>query len=245
MIPSRVFATFLLIALLPQTAHSTNPWSYEGNASPEHWGELSREFQTCATGKNQSPVNITQVTHGQLPALGMNFQLNTETIINNGHTIQINLEEGDNFILDEDQFNLTQFHFHSPSENQIAGKSFPLEAHFVHTDGHGGIAVVAVMFEEGDASPVLDQLIAVIPEQLNQAKVIEQPIDVSSLFPDSKNYYRFSGSLTTPPCTEGVIWLILKQPVSLSASQLKLFQQALRHANNRPVQPLNGRLIVE
>ncbi|RRZ96734.1 carbonic anhydrase family protein [Erwinia sp. 198] len=236
---------FSCLAALPVMAKPAIHWSYEGQGSPEHWAELGDAFQTCKTGQYQSPVDITQVIDGKLPPLGMNFHTDTKTIVNNGHTIQVTVKDSDDFQLDNDAFVLKQFHFHAPSENHLFGKSFPLEAHFVHANQQGELAVLAVMFETGAENSALKPLLASLPAQQNQVDTMKQSMDLATLFPVEKHYYRFSGSLTTPPCTEGVRWLILKQPVTLSPAQLAVFEHALEHANNRPLQPLHGRIIVE
>lgn len=234
-----------LAVILPSSAATLPHWAYEGKGSPEHWGDLSNEFQTCKTGQSQSPINIEHVIDGKLPPLGLNFHTDTESIVNNGHTIMVTVTDSDDFMLDGQRFELKQFHFHTPSENHIAGKSFPLEAHFVHANKAGELAVVVVMFETGAESQALKPLIAAIPARRDREEKMQQSVDLSRLFPADEHYYRFSGSLTTPPCTEGVRWLVMKNPVTLSEQQLEQFQKALRHANNRPLQPRHGRVIVE
>lgn len=232
-------------ATLSVQAASPVHWSYEGRESPEHWADLGEAFQTCKTGQYQSPIDIRQVIDGKLPPLDINFRTDTRTIVNNGHTIQIAVTDSDDFPLDNDSFVLKQFHFHTPSENHLFGRAFPLEAHFVHANKQGELAVLAVMFETGAENSALTPLINAFPAEEDRVEIMKQNLDLAALFPAQKHYYRFSGSLTTPPCTEGVRWLIMKQPVTLSASQLKAFQQALKHTNNRPLQPLHGRIIVE
>ncbi|MEI2265317.1 carbonic anhydrase [Erwinia sp. CGal63] len=233
------------LTALPVWAKPAIHWAYEGQGSPEHWGELGDEFQICKKGQYQSPIDINQVIDGKLPPLGMNFHTDTQTIVNNGHTVQVTVKDSDDFRLDNDVFVLKQFHFHAPSENHLFGKAFPLEAHFVHANKKGELAVLAVMFEVGAENSALKPLLAALPSEVDRVEVMKQRMDLAALFPTVKHYYRFSGSLTTPPCTEGVRWLILKQPVTLSAAQLAKFEHALKHANNRPLQPLNGRIIVE
>lgn len=242
----KTLAVVLSLAMvLPATASTHPRWSYEGEASPEHWGELGNEFLTCKTGMYQSPIDIQHVIDGKLPPLEPNFHTDTESIVNNGHTIMVTVADSDDFMLDNERFELKQFHFHTPSENHITGKSFPLEAHFVHANKAGDLAVVAVMFEVGAENEALNPLLAAIPTKLDTLEKMQSSINLEKLFPQDEHYYRFSGSLTTPPCTEGVRWLIMRNPVTLSAQQLKKFQIALKHANNRPLQPLNGRVIVE
>lgn len=234
-----------IAAGVPAWAESKAHWSYEGKSAPEHWGELGDEFKTCNNGKFQSPIDIHDVIDGKLPPLDMIFHTETESIVNNGHTIQVTVKDGDDFKLDNEKFTLMQFHFHAPSENRIAGKSYPLEAHFVHANDNGELAVIAVMLEVGAENPALNALLAAVPEEQDKVASLATTVDLSPLYPAQKQYYRFSGSLTTPPCTEGLRWLVMKHPVTLSEAQLKQFQHRLKHANNRPLQPLHGRVIVE
>ncbi|MGQ8701788.1 carbonic anhydrase [Serratia marcescens] len=220
-------------------------WGYEGWEGPEHWGTLSPDFALCETGKNQSPVNIKGAlkTHHNKPRLV--FQQGKQQIINNGHTIQINVSEGNTLSLDDDTFALQQFHFHAPSENEIDGKQFPLEGHFVYKDKEGFLVVLALMFKEGKTNPQLAKAWQQMPAKVDQATILTQPVDISALLPESTEVYRFSGSLTTPPCSEGVTWMVLEQAVSASAEQIRQFRSVLHHANNRPVQPLDGRVIID
>ncbi|WP_288475515.1 carbonic anhydrase family protein [uncultured Pantoea sp.] len=220
-------------------------WSYEGKAGPEHWSELSSDFHLCHEGKAQSPINIKDPIQGNLQPLNLAYQASAEKVINNGHTIQVTVDNEDDFVLDGEKFTLRQYHFHTPGENQINGHTFPLEAHFVHSKEGGDLAVVAVMFEVGKENPALAPLIDAMPKKENQQVSINREIDLRALFPQDLHYYRFSGSLTTPPCSEGIRWLVMKQPVTLSQAQLDAFRQALKTTNNRPLQPLNGRMIVE
>lgn len=220
-------------------------WTYEGKAGPEHWSELTSDFHICHEGKSQSPINIKDPIEGHLQALDLAYHTSAEKVLNNGHTIQVTVDEEDDFVLDNEKFTLRQYHFHTPSENQINGHTFPLEAHFVHSKEDGDLAVVAVMFEVGKENPALTPLIDAMPKQENQQVSINRQVNLRDLFPEDLHYYRFSGSLTTPPCSEGIRWLVLKQPVTLSQAQLDAFKQALKTTNNRPLQHLNGRMIVE
>ncbi|MCW0347802.1 carbonic anhydrase [Pantoea ananatis] len=226
-------------------ADTGNQWSYEGLAGPEHWGELGQEYHMCHDGKFQSPIDIKNVINGELPPLKIEFHKSAESIVNNGHTIQVDVNDEDDFIIDGEVFNLKQYHFHAPGENLINGKSFPLEAHFVHANDKGELAVVGVMYEVGEENPAIETLIKKIPGKTNDKISLVERVDLSALFPTDHHYYRFSGSLTTPPCSEGLRWFIMKQPVQISQSQLKVIQDALKGSNNRPVQPLNGRVIVQ
>lgn len=237
---------FLMLTMFASAtqAENTAHWSYEGKAGPENWSSLSEAFSTCKTGKYQSPIDIKNALSADLPPLKINFHTIAETVENNGHTIQVTVNDEDDFPLDNDTFQLRQYHFHSPSENFINGKEYPLEAHFVHENSKGELAVLAVMFEVGKENAALDPILDKMPLTLNHPVPLGKHLNLNQLFPDNHHYYRYSGSLTTPPCTEGVRWLVMKEPVTLSAEQLAKFQHALQHTNNRPLQPLNGRVII-
>ncbi|MDF7680966.1 carbonic anhydrase family protein [Enterobacteriaceae bacterium ESL0689] len=235
----------MVIPALTQAAPAQPHWDYEGKGAPENWGKLSTDFATCHNGKFQSPIDINNVLQAQLPPLDLVFKNTSETVVNNGHTIQVSAKSEDQFTLDGETFQLMQYHFHTPSENHINGKSYPLEAHFVHAAEDGAVAVVAVMFEVGKENSALNPILDAIPDQMNKEVSLQKKLDLRTLFPEKLDYYRFSGSLTTPPCTEGIRWLVMSDNVTLSAEQLARFQSVLKHSNNRPVQPLNGRIIAK
>lgn len=180
-------------------------WGYEGQEDPAHWGKLSPDFSLCETGKNQSPVNIQGALKTRHGKLGLAFQPGKQQIVNNGHTIQVNVSEGNTLRLDNDTFTLQQFHFHAPSENEIDGKQFPLEAHFVYKDKDGALAVLALMFQQGKANPQLAQAWQQMPTAVDQTAVLNKPLDIKALLPKQFNFYRFSGSLTTPPAPKGSV----------------------------------------
>ena len=220
-------------------------WTYSGHSGPEHWGSLSDQFSTCGTGVNQSPINLTAFVEGELPAIEFSYDAIATTIVNNGHTVQANFPKGSSITVDDMEFNLLQCHFHSPSENNIDGKSFPMEGHCVHATDDGKLAVVAIMYEVGQADKGIGGLWANMPRHAGDKHKISATVNASDVLPKSKDYYRFNGSLTTPPCTEGVRWFVLKDTVTISADQLKAFQGALHEPNNRPVQPVNSRIIIK
>ena len=176
--------------------------------------------------------------------LELAFQQGKQQIVNNGHTIQVNVSEGNTLRLDNDTFTLQQFHFHAPGENEIDGKQFPLEAHFVYKDKDGALAVLALMFQQGKANPQLANVWKQIPAAVDQTVMLNNPLDINALLPKKFDFYRFSGSLTTPPCSEGVRWIVLEQQVSASPEQINQFRSVMHHANNRPIQSLNGRIII-
>lgn len=241
-IAKTAFAVASLFPLLAWSAH----WSYEGATSPEHWGELSQEFQACQSGKNQSPIDIDNIVTARLSPLSSHYRESPALLINNGHTLQANFIDNLNTIeLAGVVSHLQQFHFHAPSEHTLHGKHAPLEMHLVHTSVKGDITVVAVLFETGAANRELAALSQHLPTRGGSTALTAQHIDMAALLPRDKTYWRFSGSLTTPPCSEGVTWLVMKQPLTLSPEQLAQFKSALGHANNRPTQQLYGRLVVE
>lgn len=221
-------------------------WGYSGKEASKHWGELSDSYATCSKGKNQSPINIQTGVNGNLPALNFRYNTPATEILNNGHTVQVNIATGSQMQIGGKSFDLKQFHFHTPSENEIKSQSFPLEAHFVHADASGNLAVVAVMFKQDVENPLIKTLWSLMPANKGEKKsLVSTKIDFSKMLPNNKEYYYFNGSLTTPPCTEGVRWFVLKQAVSLTNAQAKQLKETLHHKNNRPTQPLNARIVIE
>jgi carbonic anhydrase len=225
-------------------AEDTAHWTYSGEGGPENWAKLSPEFGACS-GKNQSPINLTAFIEAELEPIKVSYQAGGNEILNNGHTVQVNYAGGSGIAVDGIQFELKQFHFHAPSENHVEGKSYPMEAHLVHADRDGNLAVVALMFNAGAENEALAQIWPFIPESAGQKAALPSAFDATKLLPPGRDYYRFNGSLTTPPCTEGVRWLVMKTPVSMSQQQVEAFSRAIRHQNNRPVQPVNARPVLQ
>jgi len=220
-------------------------WTYEGKEGPENWGKLNPEFTACDIGRNQSPINIEETVHASLKPIRGIQKFPAKDIVNNGHTVQVNFKEGNMLVLDNSAYQMKQVHFHAPSENRINDKSFPLEAHFVHADSKGNLTVIGVMFKEGKANPALANLWTQLPNDIGEPVALKNRVTPLELIPEKRSYYRFSGSLTTPPCSEGVRWIIMKMPMTASKEQIDAFEHAVHHHNNRPVQALNGRVILE
>ncbi len=247
---SRLFLITLVFAVLNLPAFSADKpaaegphWSYSGDTGPAHWGELSPEYAACSQGKEQSPVNITDAQHSKLPLIEFNYQPSALAVINNGHTIQVNYAPGSSITIDGKTYTLVQFHFHHLSETTVKGKHAPLEGHLVHKSADGKLAVVAVLFDEGRANPAITTVWSNLPKQEgdeNNPSGVE--VNASQLLPDKRDYYTFPGSLTTPPCTEGVTWLVMAHKMTASKEQIDAFA-ALYPDNYRPVEPLNGRKI--
>ncbi|MBK1695059.1 carbonate dehydratase [Chromatium weissei] len=220
-------------------------WGYSGAEGPEHWSEIDSHFGACQNGKMQTPIDLVNMVDQQLPPIDFHYRPAGDDEINNGHTIQVNYANGSSIAIDGHEYQLKQFHFHTPSENHIGGKEFPMEAHLVHVDAEGHIAVIAVMFQEGAENLALTVPWAEMPTHVDEEKHLAAHASAEALLPQNRDYYRFIGSLTTPPCTENVTWLVMKHPVTASVAQIHQFAQVMGHANNRPIQPLNARLIVE
>lgn len=222
-------------------------WTYEGDTGPQAWGKLKPEFNVCALGKRQSPIAIEDGATLQGPAEPLQFAYapSNASVVNNGHTIQVDVQGDNQLTVRGSAYRLLQFHFHTPSEEQINGKRFPLVAHLVHKNAEGQLAVVAVLLDEGAANAVIDKVWTYMP--LDAGDRVRMPVGLLNLadfLPADQRYYQFMGSLTTPPCSENVLWMVMKAPVTLSKAQYKLFAQ-LYPNNARPVQPLNGRVVRE
>jgi len=239
------FMSALLMLSQIAIANEMSHWGYDHKNGPTHWSEINAKYELCKNGKNQSPINITHQIKVPHDKLSINYHTNVVEILNNGHTIQFNVNLGSYIKIENKNFDLTQFHFHSPSENTINGKRFPLEGHFVHTDKKGNLTVLSVMFEDGDNNPIVEKLWEKMPSKIGKHIPLNENITAFNLMPKNKDYYRFNGSLTTPPCSEGVRWYVLKNPIAISTNQIKKFHSAVHHDNNRPIQPLNARLVLE
>lgn len=229
-------------ASLPATAQH---WGYSGEAGPEHWSKVDPKFALCALGRNQSPIDLAGFIEAELAPLTVAYKAGAADIVNNGHTIQVDYAPGSTLAVAGRTFELKQFHFHAPSENRIAGKQFPLEGHLVHADKDGNLAVIAVMFQEGAASALLAKLWEKMPAKAGEKAALPAGLSAAQLLPADRDYYRFNGSLTTPPCSEGVWWLVMKKPLSASKAQVGQFTKAVGFANNRPIQPVNARPVLQ
>jgi carbonic anhydrase len=219
-------------------------WTYEGEAGPENWGKLDPKFVMCGIGRNQSPIDLSRFVEAELAPLKVNYKAAASEIVNNGHTLQVNYTPGSTLVVDGREFELKQFHFHAPSENTLNGKHFPLEGHLVHADKDGNLAVLAVMFSEGAANPLLAKLWQHVPPNKGDQSSLPAGLNAKTLLPTLHSHYAFNGSLTTPPCSEGVRWLVIKQPATASKAQVERFSGTVGEDNNRPVQPINARAVL-
>ena len=237
----------LLLALVPFAGNSLAEedihWTYSGDHGPEHWGELSEAFVTCKEGKSQSPIDIVDPIDRDLDPIVFSYRGSTTAVVNNGHTLQVDVGRDNTLDVDGQTFKLLQFHLHSPSEHRIEGEVFPLEAHFVHRNDQGELAVVAILFRLGDRSRTMATIGAAAPEKAGTSKPLDTSIAALEIVPKNTAHYRYSGSLTTPPCTEGVLWLVEKSIDSVSKEQVANFVRIIGEDARGP-QPLNGRRIV-
>jgi carbonic anhydrase len=237
---------YMLVAVATAAlAEEHGHWSYRGGTGPSHWGALEQEFGTCSLGKYQSPIDIksSSVEKMDLDAIKFDYKPSALRIINTGHSIQVNYDEGSNITVGAKQYQLVQFHFHRPSEEKIDGKAFDMVVHLVHKGSDGKLAVVAVLVHSGHANPLVATLWSHLPKDVGKEHVVEgTQIDAAKLLPSNKAYYTFTGSLTTPPCSEEVTWFVLRNPVQFSGQEVARFAK-IYPMNARPVQPLNGRKI--
>lgn len=224
-------------------------WSYTGDKGPESWGELDQAYGSCVNGSEQSPINIEfpQLRSSETgQTLDIQYEAASFSLINNGHTIQINnASESNKMILDGTDYQLVQLHFHTPSEHRFDGQEYAMELHLVHQNENEQLAVLGVMIQEGAENETLQSMWAALPEEkMENAISIDEPLNLQELIPQEQSYLYYNGSLTTPPCTEQVKWVLLEQAIDMSKEQIEAFQQIFPY-NNRPVQPLNEREIIK
>jgi carbonic anhydrase len=232
-------ALALATVLNAQEAHS---WGYSGETGPKHWSEVSA---VCKFGHAQSPVNITHAEQKDLPNLEFSYHPAALNVIDNGHTVEVNYAPGSTLKVGDKTYQLVQFHFHHKSETAIQGRHSPLEAHLVHQDKDGNLAVVAVLLQEGEPNPAVATTWSNIPAVKEKAVSPERvEVDAAQLLPTNHRYYTFPGSLTTPPCTENVTWVVLVSPMTVSKEQIEKFAK-LYPSDERPVQPMYGRMVLE
>jgi carbonic anhydrase len=224
--------------------HREIPWSYEGEGGPASWGRLRSDYGLCATGKRQSPIDIREGIRVDLEPIRFDYRPTQFRIVDTGHTIQVNVGEGSTMSVMGRAYRLTEFHFHRPAEERVNGKAFDMVIHFSHRDDQGKLAMIAVLLEKGAEHPLIQTLWNNMPLEVNQEVAPAEILDLNKLLPEDRSYYTYMGSLTMPPCTEDVLWMVFKQPVKVSEDQIAIFSRLYRN-NARPVQPANGRLVKE
>ncbi len=218
-------------------------WGYEGVGEPKNWGHLKSEFIACGNGKVQSPIDVSSPINADIPDINVKYEDRPLRILNNGHTIQVNYDGGA-MTVGEKKYNILQLHFHAASENSIDGKIYDMEMHFVHKRDDGALGVLGVMIEEGKKNDAMEKIWNKLPAKAGEEKLYNDiVINVANILPSSLRHYRFMGSLTTPPCSEGVNWHVLKEPIEMSSSQIKKFT-SIYNGNARPIQKQNSRIIL-
>jgi carbonic anhydrase len=219
-------------------------WTYEGEAGATHWSELSPEFKTCQLGLEQSPINLTSAVTAELGNLTIGYQPMKLRIINNGHTIQVNADPGSSCTINGTRYELQQFHYHHPSEHLLSGKPFDLECHLVHRSAAGDLAVIGIFIRPGGMNSALEPIWRAMPQHEGPERAVGISINPAGLLPVERRLFRYMGSLTTPPCTQSIIWTVLQQPVEASPEQIRQFA-ALFANNARPVQERNRRYLLQ
>ena len=219
-------------------------WSYGGEGGPAQWAGLKPEFATCGLGARQSPIDIRGGIRVDLEPIRFDYRPSAFSVLDNGHTVQANIAGSNSIEIGGRRYDLLQFHFHRPSEERINGRQYDMVIHLVHKDPEGRLAVVAVMLEQGRAQPAIQMVWNSLPLEKNLENPAPVPLDLNLLLPEDRRYFTYMGSLTTPPCSEGVLWMVMKQPVPVSPDQVGVFAR-LYPMKARPIQPSAGRLIKE
>lgn len=229
------------VPIAPQGA--VQDWSYTGESGAAHWADIRPDYHACKDGLKQSPVNIANFYQENLPEITPTYSAMPLTLINTGTTVQLGVEEGNGFSADGLYYALKQIVFRTPSEHYMDGAPYPMEVQLIHRADDGTQAIVSVMMKLGNINPVLQGVLDNIPLQSFAEKTVQGvSYSVTDLLPTTLDYYKYEGSMTMPPCVEGVFWFVMKDPITVSEDQLRAFQ-ALYPVNARPIQPLRDRII--
>ena len=235
--------SWLALIAPSQGADDSVHWAYKGQHGPEHWGELSPDFIQCKVGMNQSPIDIVDTIEADLPPIVLDYTSNTTELVNNGHTAQINVEPGNFLRVEGEEFELLQFHVHVPSEHRVNGELSMLEVHYVHRNAEGQLAVIAALHKEGEDDSKLAPYIDVIPSEVGASVPFVSSLGEFPIVTWDKDYYRYNGSLTTPPCSEGVRWYVLKVQRPISRERRDIFNRLIGDDARGP-QKINARPVL-
>lgn len=227
----------------PPRVYGTH-WTYEGESGPANWHKINSDWAKCSTGNRQSPIDIRDGMKVDLEQIAFDYRPSGFSVTDNGHTVQVAVGPGNYLSVAGRTYELQQFHFHRPAEERVNGKGFEMVVHLVHRDVEGKLAVLALLLERGKPQPTIQTVWNNLPLEKGDTATPSIVLDPNDLLPQRRDYYTFMGSLTTPPCTEGVLWLVMKEPVQASPSQMALFSR-LYPFNARPVQANGGRMIKE
>ena len=241
-------STAAALAAAHRDGHSAAAhWDYHGgagSAGPDAWAQMKPEFSTCGSGTRQSPIDIRDGIKVNLDPVQFDYKPSAFRVVDNGHTVQVNVGPGNSIEVMGRRYDLLQFHFHRPSEERINGKQFDMVAHLVHKDLDGRLAVVAVLLERGSAHPLVQSIWNNLPLEKGEDVAARTTLDMNALLPTERSYFTYMGSLTTPPCSEGVLWMVMKTPMPIAPEQIGVFSR-LYPMNARPIQSVAGRLIKE
>ena len=227
----------------PPVARGTH-WSYEGESGPANWSKINVDWAKCGNGSRQSPIDIRDGMKVELEQISFDYHPSSFNVVDNGHTVQVGVSGGNYITVQNRMFELQQFHFHRPSEERINGKAFEMVVHLVHRDAEGRLAVLALLLERGAPQATIQTVWNNLPLEKFETMQPTILLDPAEMLPARRDYYTYMGSLTSPPCSEGVLWLVMKQPVQASPAQMALFSR-LYPLNARPIQPASGRIIKE
>jgi len=219
-------------------------WSYEGDSGPANWSKINVDWAKCGNGSRQSPIDIRDGMKVELEQISFDYHPSSFNVVDNGHTVQVGVSGGNYLTVQNRMFELQQFHFHRPSEERINGKAFEMVVHLVHRDAEGRLAVLALLLERGAPQATIQTVWNNLPLEKFETMQPSILLDPAEMLPARRDYYTYMGSMTEPPCSEGVLWMVMKQPVQASAAQMALFSR-LYPLNARPIQPANGRIIKE
>jgi carbonic anhydrase len=233
-----------VVAATPPPQFRSNHWSYEGETGPANWGRINPDWAKCGSGNRQSPIDIRDGMKVELEQIAFDYKPSSFSVTDNGHTVQVMLSGGNFITIQNRMYELVQFHFHRPSEERINGKGYEMVLHLVHKDAEGRLAVVALMLERGRPQPTIQTVWNNLPLEKLETSTPSIVLDPADLIPQRRDYFTYMGSLTTPPCSEGVLWLVMKEPLQASPAQMALFSR-LYPLNSRPIQPGSGRMIKE
>jgi carbonic anhydrase len=243
-VPARVGQSGLEKTKKVAVHNDATHWSYEGDVGPLSWGKLSSVNAKCDLGERQSPIDIRDGIRVELDPINFDYKSVQFSVLDNGHTIQMTPGSGNYLNVSGKNYEMQQMHFHRPSEERINGKGAEMVAHLVHKDREGKLAVVAILMEVGEDNKIIQAVWNNLPLEKNEPIKALSNIDLGELIPKRRDYYTYMGSLTTPPCSEGVLWLVMKEPIGISPEQLAIFAR-LYPMNARPLQRSSGRIIKE
>lgn len=227
---------------MPSTDANEPAWAYSGPQGPEQWGKIKPEYSLCGSGKRQSPIDIREGIKVTLDPIQFDYHPTAFRVLDTGRTVQVNVEAGNSITINGRRYDLQRIEFRRPSEERVNGRQFEMSAHLVHKDMEGRLAVIAVLMDQGADHPMVQLVWNSLPLEKHTDQASSAKIDMAQMLPEHKQYQTYMGSLTAPPCTEGVLWMVMKQPATLSREQIGVFSR-LYPMNARPTQPTSGRLI--